>query len=1633
MLSEKKSLLNKPVQKLIYSKDSSYNFGGAPTGGDPSILSLFKSSSSLANSIKSTDPSSKNHLQSTASLILNKTQSKWNTNSKFQNSIKPKNQINNFSKTQQNFHTFTKPIRADASSNSMDIKIRNIIHDYTNIDVNDYTYGILSNLKSKKRSLNLDAIDDYEFWKKQFTSETENNVKDNINNLKDDLKNTQNEVYSKFLMKDEELVKLIQFDIDNITNFYYDVLKHRDKNIEICLKFIMKLLGDCFKKVNVKIAQLGKQLDEIGFLREEEIQKVTDDKKLYIKNLIDQKNSYYTRIINEIKDSEKELVEQSKKDLNEFILRWKNVKLNHFLDELKKLLQSKEYIDNPERANLIKDLNNSQVEIYNKRNQLIFEKLFKLQFDEITTKGIEIINKNLEDIYSEAEKLFTQHIEKLVKNSEDIQNKSLQAVENFKEEVNSVSYDFTKDNHNEKKYNDYEDLNSIDDLIEKEIKPILEKNKEDRTEYIKKLNSYIDEFDDYTNNISQKIINLYSNVGKAFDDHKKDLRTSERNYLVSIAKETDNDEEICNNKEEELKKILNEMKNCISKEELDEGLNNSFKIMDELQVEYRDFFKKVDDLFNSHEAILNNEYYKYEKNALKIFGIYPPDNKYEIEQRRNKESDFLSKKKEAEEEEEERKKLEEEEKEAEKTGKKPKAPPKKQDKKQLKKGEVPENLIPPREILEFKSKLGYDYLIDFKIDELVRHFLRNVIYNRDDDIFELKPKSPEELERIQKEKEEREKELKEMEENKGKKKVEKKEIPKKTNEDEENKIDYLKEFDVYNADTNKIFSSPLNADNEKLLSEENNFNEENITKGLNDLFNMLQDNIVNKNKNNVAEAKVEDDERREEQLNDLDIRLKSLAPRKGKIEVEEYDKRLTELEKHEQKLKKHKEDINQKNEKDNEDNKKILDDLDNKFNSLKEEYEKLSKGIEEEESSKGLEDKYKKFKTSYYDFMADLNEDENILKKFSEQNPNALMNLNKNFILSLNPMSKGGTYSDREIQFTTEELNKLNEETIKASMENRTKENEDKIKQIREDCDKFMKDIDDKYALANENIMAKEGIGKKFGAPKRLVNDIIINIKIKCNLAQEGLNNLYKELVKMIDNFNNIKDLNKLNEALIKNDLPLNVRKQLQKINNCVWNYGKYIEAFKQNVLDTYQLSRVIMKENVESHEISEKEDIENDEKLKSEEIKCLGMLGKIILEGNPQSQNDNKKKGGNQNSNEPNFNNEIGVIDDKVKNECAKIYTGNYAKFLNPTEKIVDSLIPFLENIKKEMELMRLRCVKDLRTFCQNLYKFSLNIPESIIKFIFSYSCLVNNKEMKKLLNGFLSGKKTSEKIKKDLSDILGPYLANPHFIDKLTEIDNTQTKRNQDFIKNINETQYNLIVNEEENSKNFTTRLLNNFACLLTLFDNFIFEEEFISLGDEEYFKKRENYNELLKLKATIEEMNHAGNEGGKKGGNKNQNLDANSFDLYSKRTFKKVYKGINFKDGKIDYYTLFNDTVKNVVENSEEKIKILEKEYKKDNWSKSMTGIKLQNNKNLFSFRNEYYKKHCEQFNSDINEFINKYNSERLQELEYNQKWKDTMKNLKENLEQFNKKTGNIIQKETNEEVLKTDNSKSSKKKK
>ncbi len=170
--------------------------------------------------------------------------------------------------------------------------------------------------------------------------------------------------------------------------------------------------------------------------------------------------------------------------------------------------------------------------------------------------------------------------------------------------------------------------------------------------------------------------------------------------------------------------------------------------------------------------------------------------------------------------------------------------------------------------------------------------------------------------------------------------------------------------------------------------------------------------------------------------------------------------------------------------------------------------------------------------------------------------------------------------------------------------------------------------------------------------------------------------------------------------------MPLIIRKQLLAINNCLLNYGKYIDAFKQNFMTSYSLIRVSLRENVESIEIISKEEIEEDEKRKKEEIKVLGLLSFFILNENsitptnPPSKNE--KKGG---DSFPNYLNELNSIEDKVKAECAKVYIGEYAKLINNPAKIPPSIAPFIQNFKTEMDNFRIKCIRDLRTYVINSY----------------------------------------------------------------------------------------------------------------------------------------------------------------------------------------------------------------------------------------------------------------------------------------------------------------------------------------
>ena len=62
--------------------------------------------------------------------------------------------------------------------------------------------------------------------------------------------------------------------------------------------------------------------------------------------------------------------------------------------------------------------------------------------------------------------------------------------------------------------------------------------------------------------------------------------------------------------------------------------------------------------------------------------------------------------------------------------------------------------------------------------------------------------------------------------------------------------------------------------------------------------------------------------------------------------------------------------------------------------------------------------------------------------------------------------------------------------------------------------------IEKKFGIMNDLIMARNCIGTVYGAPKRLINEISINIKMKVNQSIESIERMFNELRDLIENHN---------------------------------------------------------------------------------------------------------------------------------------------------------------------------------------------------------------------------------------------------------------------------------------------------------------------------------------------------------------------------------------------------------------------------------------------------------------------------------------------------------------------------------
>lgn len=1085
-----------------------------------------------------------------------------------------------------------KMIMNQVDYNSKDIIIRNLTYNYKNIDSNTKTYEILREKKAKSRAIHLDMIEDYNDWKDNYSKMLNEKLTRICDNTNSEVVNTKESFINKLLLPQKELEAKNLSEIEELRKELDSTLFNRRINIEKNESNCQNTISEAQWTSKHYITNLKGKLIDIGYILEEDVIEQISAFTNQIQKLIQNFNINYIEEFKKIYNLNEKVNHELRLNFQIFVKKWKNVKLNLFIRQLESNLFSKHIVDNDELYILLACLKEDQVKIYNERLELI-NNITSQDLRDLNQKQMEKYLKMHENIYSNAQKLYDIHTNKLVSFSEFILSETKNYISDFFKQLQTINYKFgisnsdntleddevkidlkkeierlenemvmpefqnpfldnkkkklTKKEETEledlkKKYEEeksallvkkelaikelkiknkecnvyiecksdiqFYSISSVEEMMGIKIDPIINSQKEERTLFFKSVINFIDDFDEYSNNISIKIINLFMKKGKHIDSHYKNLNSEETKFLLEIAKAEDNDEDTTVQLEEDLNKIINSMKESVHKEEVDEEIQKANSVLDNLEQAYRRFFEVIDSILNSHEGKIKMCFDLWEKNILTLYGIFEIIKKQDIEKRRQYESEFLTAIK---------LKLSDQEKENEAVVSKDKKQLNKNAKADKGKNDNAAFKVEEREILSFISLLNNDYLVDATLEQIVEFLIKNSINNRDDDICDIIPKHL--LDKMNSSA------TTLIEPEVKNKKASKTDKNKKTDQDDKfcfitDEINILEEYNPFQPLEEKIFLSPIMKNMQKALFDDNKLNKEYLFRIINDFKHKILTHIKDECNLMKETSKKIDIERKEDYLSDLDIRLKSINPRKGKIQVEEYDIRVEQIEKHKDKYAAFEKSILDRNNKDNIDNIKEIEDVIMPANNhYLEMFNKLLKSMETENSIKGLNNILKKYKSEHFELENILEKSNEKLNLYSNTNPENLLKLANNFLSAMIHMRRGGTYSTREIQYYTERIENIKNDNIKNSMESLVKSNKELFDSIKSKMNENSDVIDKKYSQMNELLLAVNCVGKLFGRPKRQINEISINIKMKINQGLDGISQLIGKIKLVVDDF----------------------------------------------------------------------------------------------------------------------------------------------------------------------------------------------------------------------------------------------------------------------------------------------------------------------------------------------------------------------------------------------------------------------------------------------------------------------------------------------------------------------------------
>ena len=1226
--------------------------------------------------------------------------------------------------------------------------------------------NMIDTQREKRRQRHINCLKDFENWHEKLCENIKSSSEEAKKNWETFAKASEEDLLLMISSFTEQV--LLSKDLEYILAGYDNINSHAKKRMNEADKMKTQLYrfeSEKIRSVENFLSIMKKQLIDIAFQLPPEIDTFISLKRTEVTSNDHKKQKEIETYTNRAYANEEKLIKEINSKLKAKELFWRKVQHDSTLKAFLKELNSLKYVNPEERVAMFKDLKAKQEEIYQDRVEIL-ESITEIPMQRFTQESLDHYIEKLNTLNDKAQGIYDTEIQKLV---------------NFQKKLDADCDDQLEILQGKLEYFKAEINEPLESLIQREGKALVERLKNDGKALLSKGIKYLEDTDIRAHEVCLSLANYWKSVAKEFDLMIAYNKEEEKKYDLSIASRGDTMDERVDDFEDNFKAEVYRLKRSITLEQLELRLQETFKILDKIATEYRSYTDDTLAIMNSHQDVIINTYEAFQVKVGEKFGLLP------ITQKEKFLNDIKEKKLKELKEIEEQKPLEEAKK---KIGKKE---------------EEPKIDLPVLENWEYKNS---KWCI-LRKPELI---IQELLVTEEDKAKEIERKIiEEEAKKQEEEKKIAEEALKKEEAKKGKKPDNKK--------IEEVKVEVIEIIKPKEPD------EPIDPEGNICLSTSIFINLEISMSLTSKLRNRAIDSIFIQRESQIQSTKITDKNHIENTITELDEHLRYLWPRKGKLEVNEFSSRLIEIKRHFSRWDRHLEEITKKKSHNTEESSQIAQRLKEELNNYKTRQEELRKQLPGCVNLAECQGLMRRSKDLELQLFQNANELHNQAFHIYDFQCNRIVFQNNEFIESLQLFENGGNYDKEEVEYYRQktliidkEINDLKEKwknDFESIMKRIDIERLDPIKVFEKD-----------YNLVIENIAAKDGMGKKYGAPRRSAQEKIRAEMTKCEKAQAGIDSLVSGLKKLIQEYREI--YASKSEPLFANRSPslaIEIRKVLLSLRFCSHKYGLHIGGFKEENLPI-PLKYISWREDILGISPSPEEIPLEASRL---EI-LLDPLEDIGVQKNPL-----------------NFWQRILEIEKNAREESIKLFQGKSTAVPEFMEK-------YLKNMKSNTEDFRLKRIKSLRESSVQVIDILEVLAESVINSLWFGSEFIFEQECERSDSKLMVEYEKYEEIRQNHKKMLRPNLSNPSCRQDL-EILNKSEEERTNTCKTLIKSSLDLFFkNIKAAAELYRLKLLNNTEVLLHVYDNLFTYDSYIPLpGDEQLEIKRSNIRKLADKKKT------------------------------------------------------------------------------------------------------------------------------------------------------------------------------------